>query len=165
MPLILCYSNLLEQWFLKVHVYPFSWSKQWNPFWRRTNSFSPSDQLTSVWYKEVLLRVRKRHTARCVASARAVPPDRGGGLSSPDRVGGAPIKSRQGVTSIQSQWGGNLPHLYLSGSIGVPPPRRGVDWQTENSTFPHPSDAGGKNPETTNWYLEMIGTPLATSKM
>ena len=25
---------------------------------------------------------------------------------------------------------------------GIPP---GVDWQTENSTFPHPSDAGGNN--------------------
>ena len=27
--------------------------------------------------------------------------------------------------------------------MGYPPP--GVDWQTENSTFPYPSDAGGNN--------------------
>ena len=50
-----------------------------------------------------------------------------------------------------------LPHLDLD--LGPPPtwtctldpphldlgPPLGVDWQTENSTFPHPSDAGGNN--------------------
>ena len=47
--------------------------------------------------KKVLLRERKRHTVRCIASARyaALSPDWGGGgtLFSPGRGGGYPIQS------------------------------------------------------------------------
>ena len=72
--------------------------------------------------------------------------------------GGVP---RDGVPPWR--WGPPHPRLgYPPSKFGVPPhpwldrvpppppsmagsgtPRRGVDWQTENSTFPHPSDAGG----------------------
>ena len=62
--------------------------------------------------QEVLLRERKRHTARRVASTPSVVLTGGGGVPHP--------RSRQGGTPT---W---------------------TDTQTENITFPHPSDAGGK---------------------
>ena len=44
-------------------------------------------------------------------------------------------------TGTPQTWDWDPPHLDLRWGTS----RLGVDWQTENSTFPHPSDAGGKN--------------------
>ena len=48
--------------------------------------------LKTVAQKKVLLRERKRHTARRVASARYAALSRGGGVPYP-RVGGTPVRS------------------------------------------------------------------------
>ena len=74
-----------------------------------------------IVHKKVLLRERKRHTAHRVASARyAAPPP----TPTPD-LG-------QGTPPPPQTWD------------GVPPPPRNGG-QSENITFHHPSDAGGKN--------------------
>ena len=114
--------------------------------------------------KKVLLRERKRHTARRVASARYAdlsPDEGGGGVPHPVswmRV--PPISTWDGVPLIwiwdgvpHSGPGMGYPCLDLRWGIplcpdlgwGTHPPNRGVTWQTENSTFPHPSDAGGND--------------------
>ena len=85
--------------------------------------------------KKVLLGKRKRHTARRVTSARYAALSNG--------WGGYPIQTWDGVP------------LPIPGT-GYPPPRPGMGYphpdlpsrkceQTENITFPHPSDAGGNN--------------------
>ena len=159
--------------------------------------------------KKVLLRERKRHTARRVANARYA----GGGDTPSSHGGGYPIQSWwvggyhpvmvKGTPSshgrgylIQSWWVGGTPgnpprpgwgtpppsrygrgtpllhHPELAGVppstiqtwFGYPPPPRPsrpgwgtpppvevwTNKQTENSTFPHPSVAGGKKPY---WFL------------
>ena len=65
----------------------------------------------------------------------------------PDLDLGPPPDLRLG-TPPTSTWNWDPPDVEL----GPPPtwtwtwdPPLGVDWQTENSTFPHPSDAGGNN--------------------
>ena len=73
-----------------------------------------------LFFKKNLLRERKRHTAHRVASPGRYLP----------WPGGVPTLARMG---------------YL-GQDGVPPPRCEQTDAYENSTFPHPSDAGGKNP-------------------
>ena len=150
--------------------------------------------------KKVLLRERKRHTVRHVASARSTAlspdgnnliqsPQRGWGLapSIPNRAGVPPSSPKvvpkpvqMGVTPIQSWWrippsspNGWVPHPVLMGGtqgtpsarwgtlpllarwgtpssgwgyprrLDAPPPHRWCE-QTENITFPHPSNAGGK---------------------
>ena len=109
--------------------------------------------------KKVLLRERKRHTARRIASGRyagrggtpsshggGVPPSsHGGGYPIPGLVGGVPQPVprvtcpphpdlRWGTPSpIHRPWMGYVPtHL--------PPPHKCE--QTENVTFPHPSGGG-----------------------
>ena len=150
--------------------------------------------------KEVLLRERKRHTARRVAVASACYAREGGGTPSqvqggiPSQVwgvprprsrgrgypvpclGGYPIPgrgypisgparpgmgyppppARPGMGSPRPDlgWGNPPPKPDLGWGIppwprpgtGYPPPLQvWTDKQTENSTFPHPLDAGGKN--------------------
>ena len=65
-------------------------------------------------------------------------------------MGYPPVQTWDGVPPVQT-WDGVLPTQTWD---RVPPPRPGIgyppfkvwtDKQTENSTFPHPSDAGGKN--------------------
>ena len=101
-------------------------------------------------YKKVLLRERKRHTARRVASARYVALSNGGGdtPSSPGRGGTPP--------TIQTWPGGYPPHHPDLAGGGNPPPCPDLGWgtpppvqvwtdtQSQNIIFPHPSDAGGK---------------------
>ena len=117
--------------------------------------------------------VNARDTARCVASACFADqsPDGGeGGYPIQSLTGGYPIQSWMGGTLSSSGQGptssldggrGTLPHPDLgwgyppSGGCcpplpiwtwdGVPPPASHKCEQTENITFPHPSDAGGKN--------------------
>ena len=144
----------------------------------QTVVLQPNEYQTYHVNKKVLLHERKRHTARCVASALSA-------ALSPEGERGTPIQSQRGVppsspdgggTPIQSRWG--YPHLVptrggypgspsarwsilpLSGWMGITPPpptssgRMGVPdgvplphrcEQTENITFPYPSDAGGNN--------------------
>ena len=52
-----------------------------------------------------------------------------------------PVKTWDGVPPSQT-WDGVLPRPDWG---TPPPPEMWTDKQTENSTFPHPSDAGGKN--------------------
>ena len=93
--------------------------------------------------KKVLLRERKRHTDRRLASTPSVVLTGGGGGypitgQGGIRIQGTPrIQGWMGVPPVQG-WMGVPPHLDLA---GVPPPRR--CGQTENITFPHPSDAVG----------------------
>ena len=103
--------------------------------------------------KKVLLRERKRHTARRVASARYAALSNGwvgGGVPHPV-MGGVPLHPDLGQDTpppTQTWHGvpprpgtGYDPHQDLG--WGTPPPRK--CGQTETITFPHPSDAGGKN--------------------
>ena len=116
--------------------------------------------------KKVLLRERKRHTARRVSSARYAAhgmgtprpsrPGRGGylGTPCPDLGWGTPLQTWDGVPPPHVQTWDGVP-LSIQTWHGVPPlPRPGTgypplevwtDKQTENSTFPHPSDADDKN--------------------
>ena len=149
----------------------------------------PNSPAKYIKEKKVLLRERKRHTARRVASARYVdlspdrgvpyPADGGGGYpSSPGLgvphpvLGGTPFQvwtggtphpdlgwryppsplQQDGVPPSQV-WDGGTPDLSRPGMGSVPPPpieRMGYSppspkcEQTENITFPLPSDAGGK---------------------
>ena len=118
--------------------------------------------------KKVLLRERKRHTAFRVASARFAD---GGGRVPPIQswTGGTPGYSptlildgvphqQDGVSPYPDFGWGYLPPNQQDGVPlqldlvwgkvpiwtwdGVPPRKCG---QTETITFPHPSDAGGKN--------------------
>ena len=76
------------------------------------------------YYKKVLLRERKRHTARRVASAR--------------------YAGWRGRYPIQSWWGGGYPiqSWWGRGYLGCTPlPHPDLGW----ITFHHPSNAGGKN--------------------
>ena len=126
-------------------------------------------------YKKVLLRERKRHTARRVASTpyvvltgyppspgrvpppTRVPPSRQGtpppGYPPPGRVpphqGTPPRVPPPGWTWQGTPPPHQLPHGILGNvakhyGIWVPPPPPHRCEQTENITFPHPSDAGGK---------------------
>ena len=140
--------------------------------------------LVSNTNKKVLLRERKRHTARRVASARyaalsngwgrGYPSSPGGGGGTPPTIqtwswGGVPstIQTWDGVPPTIQTWDGVPPRPGMGYSPtqtwdGVPPPPRPgtgyspprpgmgypsvkvwTDKQTENSTFPHPSDTGG----------------------
>ena len=89
--------------------------------------------------KKVLLRERKRHTARHVASTRYAARVRGTPPSwdltwmgvPPFQVGGTPFSG--GGTPFPGRWGTGTP-------VDV-----WTDTQSETITFPHPSDAGGKN--------------------
>ena len=71
--------------------------------------------------KKVLLRERKRHTARRVVSARYV--GRGGGYPIQSWWGGTP--SSHGGGGTPSSYGGGVPHPVMVGGIPspqVPPP-------------------------------------------
>ena len=118
--------------------------------------------------KKVLLRERKRHTARCEASARYAGGGRGYpiqswwgeglphpvmvGVPHPVMVGGTP-SSHGGGYPIQSCWGGTLgPPYHLPSPWGYPPPSRpgwGVPpptiqtWPGVPPTPHHPDLAGG----------------------
>ena len=92
-------------------------------------------------YKKVLLRERKRHTARRVVSTHSVvlswltPP---AGLT-PHRTDPPPT----GLTPLaeSAEWSPHLTdHPPQLSRLSDHPPRCE---QTENITFPHPSDAGG----------------------
>ena len=71
--------------------------------------------------KKVLLRERKRHTARRVTSTRY-----------------APTWTWKGGILLP------LPQPGPGKEYSPPPVKVWTDTQTENITFPHPSDAGGK---------------------
>ena len=94
--------------------------------------------------KKVLLRERKRHTARRVVSARYA-----GGVPHPVMVGGTPF-SHGGGYPIQSWWGGYP---------GYPPPSRpGMGYphhpdhhQTWDGVPPHHSDLGWVPPTIQTW--------------
>ena len=88
-----------------------------------------------------------------------------GGVSHPvDSRGNPPSWPEMGVPPCPDLWWGNslsspemgVPHV-LTGQ-GTPPPRHhpGVNWQTENSTFPHPSDAGGNYENARLWMYILI---------
>ena len=112
--------------------------------------------------KKVLLRERKRHTARCVSSARyagvGVPSPRSGGWYLVPGLGDYPVPGSRGGYPIPGLGGypipcpGGVPHPDLVG--GYPPepemgyPPRNVNRQTFpsiNITFPRTTYAGGKN--------------------
>ena len=124
--------------------------------------------------KKVLLRERKRFTACHVASARYAALSNGEGVPHPVLVVGGtlPTTTMQtwsgGVPPTIQTWSWGSPGTPLPPSrpgMGYPPPRPemgnplppthrpGMRYppppqkcrQTENITFPHPSDAGGKN--------------------
>ena len=127
--------------------------------------------------KKILLHERKRHTTHCVASTHyAVPvgvppiltwdgitpcPDLRWGytpLSWPEMGyppvltwdGVPPILTLDGFTLHKSWPGMEVSPLPLARQQYTSPPHcphRGVDWQTENSTLPNPSDADGNNYE------------------
>ena len=94
--------------------------------------------------KKVLLRERKRHTARRVASPR------GGGGGIPTLAGVVPTLA----------WAGGVPTL--AGGAGVPtlarvsPPQVWTYKQTEPITFPHPTDAGSKNPRNRKYIQDVL---------
>ena len=94
--------------------------------------------------KKVLLR--ERYTARRVGSARyaALSAEWGGAPSSPDGGGVPhPVLGREypGLHPHRDLgWDTPCPDLGIR--MGVPPSPRKCG-QTENITFPHPSDAGG----------------------
>ena len=116
--------------------------------------------------KKVLLRERKRHTARCVTSTCFTVPVGvtpasiltwdltylGWGTPILTSDGGTPPPSSPGilVSPLVLTWDGDIPPVQTwdwgtphQKGWGYPCPYRGVNWQTENSIFPHPSDAGG----------------------
>ena len=110
--------------------------------------------MKSVFNKKVLLRERKRHTDRRVASTRYVASVGGGGVPpSRSRWGGGhpPSRSRWGgVPPSRSRWGGGAPpHPGPGGGRGAgqgTPPIQvqveggGVGWGTP----PHPGPGGGQ---------------------
>ena len=88
--------------------------------------------------------------------SRGVPCPRSGGGGNPSQVWGVPCpmgyppaRPGMGYPPVQTWdgvppgpdlgWGTPLPRP----EMGYPPPQVWADKQTENSTFPHPSDAGG----------------------
>ena len=93
----------------------------------QTVVLQPNEYQTYHVNKKVLLHERKRHTARCVASALSA-------ALSPEGERGTPIQSQRGVppsspdgagTPIQSRWG--YPHLVPTrGGTQVPPQPDGV---------------------------------------
>ena len=121
--------------------------------------------------KKVLLRERKRHTARRVVSARYAALSYGWGRSTPSSPGGGGGGVTPGTPHHPDLAGGHHPglagghHPDLAGGgypgyphpdlgWGTPPPTdlgQGTPpckcEQTENTTFPHRSDAGGKKIE------------------
>ena len=110
--------------------------------------------------KKVLLRERKRHTARRVASASYAALSNGAGGVPHPVLAGTLQPSRPGQGGTQGTPHPDLslctplPHPDLGWGTppvqtcdGVPPPPPVEVWadtQSENITFPHPSDAGGK---------------------
>ena len=120
-------------------------------------SFCKKCLLTKYANKKVL-RERKRHTDRRVASARyaALSPNEGTPLPPSVQTwdGPTPIWTWNGVPTIQTRDVVAPPHPNLEmgyplspsrpwNGVPAPPPRQ--CGQTENITFPHHSDAGGKN--------------------
>ena len=108
-----------------------------------------SSKLTSE-NKKVILRECKRHTACRVASTHyavldEVPlgPDLEGVPPAQVWMGGTP-SGRMGVPPSGPD-GGTSSHWWM----GYPPVEVWTDTQTVNSTFPHPSDAGGNKEEFT----------------
>ena len=74
---------------------------------------------------------------------RGIPHLRSGG-GTPSQVWGVPRLLRPGMGYPPTQtWDGVPPSPYLDLRWGTPPPCKCE--QTENITFPHPSDVGGKN--------------------
>ena len=94
-------------------------------------------------YKKVLLRERKRHTARRVASARYADLSRGGGGGLPHLRSG---QTWDGVPPARPGMRYTPPPLGRPG-MGYPPPPRNVNRQTPVKTVPsrHTTYAGGKN--------------------
>ena len=104
--------------------------------------------------KKVLLRERRRHTARRVSSTPLM--FLKGGYPHPVVArGGTPTSSGWGVPPSSLGWGVSPP----ISQMGIPF-HPAVNRQTENSdlnsTFPHPSDAGGKNSSVFNGFLSRI---------
>ena len=125
--------------------------------------------------KKVLLREHKGHTARRVASARywggGTPSSHGWGYppNHPDLAGVPPPTTIQtwsrGVPQVPpspSRPGWSYPPPPIQTWLGYPPSPVEVwtDKQTENSTFPHPSDAGGKNPFLQNEHWTGLTSSL-----
>ena len=142
------HSNLHKE----SHVQYCSWST-WN-LYTSGNRLHIFIIRKSQCNRKVLLRERKRHTARRVASL-------GGGGGTPTWPRGylpqLGVPTLAGVTYLS--WGrgtylGQGAHTLAGGYLhqggthlgwdGVPPGCEQTD-ACENSTFPHPSDAGGNN--------------------
>ena len=67
-----------------------------------------------------------------------------------------PHQEKWGYPPVRKDGKDGIPPIQL-GKIGVPPsPRWGVNWQNENSTFPHPSDAGGNQRRITVLQTEFV---------
>ena len=116
----------------------------------------------TILNKKVLLRERKRHTARRVASTRyavgggGVPTLGGGRVSTFPGGGGVPtlgrgyLPSRGGPTFL-AKVGTPLSRPGKVGTppptqkVGTPPPRCGQTDTCENSTFPRTTYAGSNN--------------------
>ena len=127
-------------------------TSSWPPFienetYKIFGNYSELNVPYTVVNKKVLLPERKRHTARRVASDRYAALSNGGGYLPP---------------TIQTWMGYPPNHPDLA---GVPPPPTEVwtDKQTENSTFPHPSDAGGNYVQTSHGILWKVLFSHATS--
>ena len=136
----------------------------------RTQSFS-GRSANFVQKKKVLLRERKRHTARRVASARYADLSGGGyPISGPGGypipcLGGTPSQVVGGVHRPRS-WGGTLSHVQ-----GVPHPRSGGYPIPGLGGVPHPKsgvplhhlDLAGVPPSDLRWgtpqHLDLAGVP------
>ena len=101
-----------------------------------------------MWNKKVLLRERKRHTDRCVASTRYVASGGGGaGQGAPcpgPGPGGEAGEGRDGVPPIQVQAGGGpLFRSRWGGGAGHPPVQVQVSRGRVGWGAPRPGPGGG----------------------
>ena len=126
-------------------------------------------QLNICFNKTVLLRERKRHTARRVASARytALSPDRGGGYPFPGPGrgwgGGYPFPGpgrggARGYPLPRSRWGwvGGTPFPDPGGGYSLPRSR----WKGGGRGYTPPRSGKGVPPPHPNWTWEWVPVPL-----
>ena len=92
--------------------------------------------------------------------ARGTPPGQtwdGVPPSYPDLRWGTPPYIDLGLSNPLPRPGLGYPPSTQTWDGVSPPPEMWTDKQTENSTFPHPSDAGGKNPVKLKKFWSVVG--------
>ena len=104
-----------------------------------------------AWTQKAYRPLCSKYTLCCLWWGYSPPPRPGWGVPLPrsgqegyplprSERGGTPFPDLDGGYFLQKGWGYPPP----IGGWGTPPPQVWIDTQTENITFPHPSDAGGK---------------------